>query len=438
MTERDVSPIEKSTMRRVTWRIVPFLMVCYLFAIIDRGNIGMASLQMNQDLGLSKAAFGFASSLFFVSYFLAEVPSNIAMERFGARLWIARIMITWGLLSAATSMVAGETSLYVMRFLLGAAEAGFFPGVLLYLSYWLPAAYRARLVAIFMVSIPAANFIGAPISGALLSMDGLLGLRGWHWIFILEGIPATLLGIACLFVLSDRPEQARWLSDEQRGWLAQRLATENAGKRMVEHTSFWRLARNPMIWAMALIYAGPSATSTTLSVWQPQLIKAFGGLSNFETGVLSALPFGVASLLMVWWGRSSDRSGERRWHSAGPLILIAASIVATFSTLALWPTMVLLSAILVGAYSAKGPFWALSYEMLSPRTVAAGLAMIGATSNLIGGGVTVNIYGFVLERTGSYSLALLPLAGLNLVGAALLLLLTRRGRAQASQPADIA
>ncbi len=217
MTERDVSPIEKSTMRRVTWRIVPFLMVCYLFAIIDRGNIGMASLQMNQDLGLSKAAFGFASSLFFVSYFLAEVPSNIAMERFGARLWIARIMITWGLLSAATSMVAGETSLYVMRFLLGAAEAGFFPGVLLYLSYWLPAAYRARLVAIFMVSIPAANFIGAPISGALLSMDGLLGLRGWHWIFILEGIPATLLGIACLFVLSDRPEQARWLSDEQRG-----------------------------------------------------------------------------------------------------------------------------------------------------------------------------------------------------------------------------
>ncbi|WP_294239212.1 MFS transporter [uncultured Sphingomonas sp.] len=407
---------------------MPFLMICYLFAIIDRGNIGMASLQMNEDLGLSKAAFGFASSLFFVSYFLAEVPSNIAMERFGARLWIARIMITWGLLSAATSMVVGETSLYIMRFLLGAAEAGFFPGVLLYLSYWLPAAYRARLVAIFMVSIPAANFIGAPISGALLSMDGFLGLRGWHWIFILEGIPATLLGIACLFVLSDRPEHARWLSDEQRHWLAQRLATENAGKRMVEHTSFWQLARNPTIWAMALIYSGPSATSTTLSVWQPQLIKAFGGLTNFQTGVLSALPFGVASVLMVWWGRSSDKTGERRWHSAGPLLLIAASIVLTFATPALWPTLILLSAILVGAYSAKGPFWALSYEMLSPRTVAAGLAMIGATSNLIGGGLTVNIYGFVLEHTGSYSLALLPLACLNVVGAGLLLLLTRRVR----------
>jgi MFS family permease len=431
MTEGDVSPIEKITMRRVTWRIVPFLMICYLFAIIDRGNIGMASLQMNADLGLSKAAFGFASSLFFVSYFLAEVPSNIAMERFGARLWIARIMITWGLLSAATSMVVGETSLYIMRFLLGAAEAGFFPGVLLYLSYWLPAAYRARLVAIFMVSIPAANFIGAPISGALLSMDGLLGLRGWHWIFILEGIPATLLGITCLFVLSDRPAEARWLSDEQRGWLAKRMATENAGKRMVEHTSFWQLARNPMIWAMALIYAGPSATSTTLSVWQPQLIKAFGGLTNFETGLLSALPFGVASILMVWWGRSSDRTGERRWHSAGPLLLIAASIVATFVTPAFWPTMILLSATLVGAYSAKGPFWALSYEMLSPRTVAAGLAIIGATSNLIGGGLTVNIYGLILEQTGSYSLALLPLAGLNLVGAGLLLLLTRRLRAAA-------
>jgi nitrate/nitrite transporter NarK len=209
------------------------------------------------------------------------------------------------------------------------------------------------------------------------------------------------------------------------------MATENAGKRMVEHTSFWQLARNPMIWAMALIYAGPSATSTTLSVWQPQLIKAFGGLTNFETGLLSALPFGVASILMVWWGRSSDRTGERRWHSAGPLLLIAASIVATFVTPAFWPTMILLSATLVGAYSAKGPFWALSYEMLSPRTVAAGLAIIGATSNLIGGGLTVNIYGLILEQTGSYSLALLPLAGLNLVGAGLLLLLTRRLRAAA-------
>lgn len=426
MIPAEVSVIEKSTMRRISWRLVPFLMLCYLFAIIDRGNIGMASLQMNEDLGLSKAAFGFASSLFFFSYFLAEVPSNIAMERFGARIWIARIMITWGLLSAATSMVRGETSLYIMRFLLGAAEAGFFPGVLLYLSYWLPARYRARLVAVFMVSIPAANFIGAPVSGALLSMDGLLGMRGWHWVFLLEGIPAMILGIVCLFVLTDRPEQANWLTDKQREWLSDRLTTEKRGRHIVESMSFWQLARNPAIWAMALVYAGPSATSTTLSVWQPQLIKAFGGLNNFEIGLLSALPFGVASLLMVLWGRSSDRTGERKWHSAGPLLLIVAGILLTFATSALMPTMVLLSAILVGAYSAKGPFWALSYEVLSPRTAAAGLAMIGATSNLIGGGVTVNVYAWVLERTGSYSQALLPLAALNVFGATLLLILARK------------
>lgn len=429
-TGETISAIERSTMSRVSWRIFPFLMVCYLFAIIDRGNIGMASLQMNEDLGLTKTAFGLASSLFFVSYFFAEVPSNMAMEKFGARIWIARIMITWGLLSAGTAFVHSENTLYVMRFLLGAAEAGFFPGVLLYLSYWLPKAYRARLVAIFMVSIPAANFIGSPISGALLSMDGLLGLRGWHWVFLMEGIPATLLGIACLFVLTDRPSQARWLSEEQRAWLHDRLASENDGAKLISGESFWSLLKNPMIWAMALIYAGPSASSTTLSVWQPQLIKSFGGLSDFQTGLLSAVPFGVASLLMVLWGRSSDRKGERILHAGLPLALIALAILATFLTGNLVVTMLLLSAILVGAYSAKGPFWALSYEWLSSRTAAPGLALIGATSNLIGGGGSVNVYAWLLDRTGSASIALLPLAVLNVIGLLLLLGLHVRHRAR--------
>ncbi|EJT86190.1 putative transport-related membrane protein [Pseudomonas putida S11] len=217
-------------MRRIAWRLLPFLIVCYLIAIIDRGNIGMASLQMNEDLQLTAKVFGFASSLFFFAYFLVEVPSNLAMQRYGARIWIARIMITWGLISAGTAFVQGAHSLYVMRFLLGAAEAGFFPGVLLYLTYWLPSAYRARMVALFMVAIPAANFIGSPLSGLLLNLDGWMGMRGWHWLFILEGIPAVLLGIACLFVLTDRPEQAKWLSDEQRGWLTKRLADEASKK----------------------------------------------------------------------------------------------------------------------------------------------------------------------------------------------------------------
>lgn len=413
-------------MRAISIRILPFLMVCYLFAIIDRGNIGMASLQMNHDLGLSKAAFGFASSLFFVSYFLAEVPSNLALEKFGARRWIARIMITWGLISGGTAFVSNETSLYVMRFLLGAAEAGFFPGVLLYLSYWLPARYRAHLVAIFMVSIPAANFIGAPISGALLSMDGLWGMRGWHWVFVLEGLPAVLLGFACLFVLTDRPAEARWLSEEQRAWLSARLQSETRTQSFVEAPSFTRLLRNPIIWALALIYAGPSAAGSTLSVWQPQLIKSFGGLSNFETGLLSAVPYGIASILMVLWGRNSDRTGERKWHSALALGAIAAGIVLTFASHALLPTIILLSLVLSGAYAAKGPFWALCYDWLSPRTAATGLAIVGATSNLIGGGATVNIYAWLLEGTGSYSIALLPLAGLNLIGLLLLMMLSRK------------
>ena len=208
----DPTSLEKATVRKVTWRLIPFLMVCYLLAFIDRGNIGMAALQMNHDIGISPQVFGFASSLFFISYFFFEVPSNLALQKFGARKWIARIMITWGLVSAGTALVTGQNSLFVLRFLLGAAEAGFFPGVLLYMTYWIPSAYRARIVAIFMVSVPLASFIGSPISAMLLQLDGLVGLRGWQWLFILEGLPTVLMGVACLIYLTDRPEQAKWLS----------------------------------------------------------------------------------------------------------------------------------------------------------------------------------------------------------------------------------
>ncbi|WP_343617147.1 MFS transporter [Novosphingobium sp.] len=420
------SAIERSTMRRVIWRIVPFLMICYLFSIIDRGNIGMASLQMNEDLKLSKSAFALASSLFFVSYFLAEVPSNLALQRFGARRWIARIMISWGLLSSATALVSSANMLYVMRFLLGAAEAGFFPGVLLYLSYWLPRKYRARVVATFMASIPAANFLGAPLSGALLSMDGSLGMRGWHWVFVAEGVPTLLLGCLCFFVLTDRPSQAAWLSPVQREWLDATLKEEQASTSLADAPSTGRLLLNPFIWALALAYSGPSAASTVLSVWQPQLIKSAGGLSNFQVGLISALPFGIASVAMILWGASSDKTGERKWHACAAILLIVAGVLSTMTTTALIPTMVMLCAILVGAYSAKGPFWALCYEWLSPRTAAAGLAVVGAVSNLIGGGIAINIYGFILDKTGRYALALLPLAILNLAGFGFLLVLGRR------------
>ncbi|MBN6526194.1 MFS transporter [Acinetobacter pittii] len=427
------SAIERETMRKVAWRLLPFLTLCYVIAIIDRGNIGMASLQMNEDLGLTATAFGFASSLFFFAYFLFEVPSNLAMQKFGAKVWIARIMVTWGVITAATAFVESSTSLYIMRFLLGAAEAGFFPGVILYLTYWLPANYRARMVAIFMVAIPGANFIGSPLSGLLLSLDGWMGMRGWHWLFILEGIPAILLGIACLFALTDRPEQAKWLNSEQKAWLVERLQFERQQKTPIGHISLWQLLKNKYIWFMIIIYSGASAAGSTMSVWAPQLIKSFG-LSNLEIGLVNAIPYGLASIAMIFWGRSSDRKNERRWHTAITLLMISFGLLIALFTSSLIGTIFLLSVVLIGAYSMKGPFWALASSWMSPTTTAAGLAAIGAFANLIGGGMMVNIYGAIHDATGSHAIALLPLAALNLVSAIMVFVMSRKKAVLFSQP----
>ncbi|WP_333609972.1 MFS transporter [Pantoea piersonii] len=421
------SELERQTVRRVVWRILPFLIVCYLIAIIDRGNIGMASLQMNEDLGLSKAVFGLASSLFFVGYFLFEVPSNLAMQKIGAKIWISRIMISWGIVSVCTAFVESSEMLYVLRFLLGAAEAGFFPGVILYLTYWIPAKYRARVIATFMVAIPAANFIGSPISGAILSLDGWFGMRGWHWLFILEGVPAVLLGVAAFFVLSNRPDNAGWLTAEQRNWLSSTLAAENAQRKAIGHISLWQLLRHKHIWVMALIYAGASAAGSTLSVWSPQLLKSFG-LDNFTTGLVNAIPYGLASVLMIVWGRSSDRTGERRWHTALTLFLIAGGLLSAFISQSLTGSVVILSLVLIGAYSMKGPFWALASGWLSSSTAAAGLAAIGAVANLIGGGLMVNVYGIINQSTGSHTLAMMPLALLCAAGGIAVLVMGRKSQ----------
>lgn len=387
----------------------------------------MASLQMNEDLGLSKAVFGLASSLFFIGYFLFEVPSNLAMQKIGAKIWISRIMITWGIVSVCTAFVESSEMLYLLRFLLGAAEAGFFPGVILYLTYWIPAKYRARVIATFMVAIPAANFIGSPISGAILSLDGWFGMRGWHWLFILEGVPAVLLGVAAFFVLSNRPDSASWLTNEQRNWLSSTLAAENAQRKAIGHISLWQLLRHKHIWVMALIYAGASAAGSTLSVWSPQLLKSFG-LDNFTTGLVNAIPYGLASVLMIVWGRSSDRTGERRWHTALTLFLIAGGLLSAFISQSLTGSVVILSLVLIGAYSMKGPFWALASGWLSSSTAAAGLAAIGAVANLIGGGLMVNVYGMINQATGSHTLAMMPLALLCAAGGIAVLVMGRKSQ----------
>jgi MFS family permease len=308
-----------------------------------------------------------------------------------------------------------------------AAEAGFFPGVLLYLSYWIPASYRARIVAIFMVAIPLGNFVGSPLSALLLQMDGIAGMRGWHWLFILEGLPTVLLGLMCLFFLTNKPEQARWLKEEERTWLANELATETKAPKKVLDMPLTKLFRNRYVLCLALVDTCASAAGSTLNVWQPQLLKSYG-LTVMQTGLINSVPYALACVLMVYWGRRSDRVKERRWHTVIPMLLIGMGLFATSLSGALLPTICLLCAVLVGAYAFKGPFWALSGDMLSGSAAAAGLATINAIANLLGGGLMVNVYGWVKEATGSYSLALMPLAILTLVSVATLLLLTRKGR----------
>lgn len=407
--------LESETMRRVTLRLLPFLVVAYLVCYIDRVNVGFAGLQMNQDLGLSKTVFGLGGGIFFVGYFLLEVPSNLALQRFGASRWIARIMLSWGVLSGVMALTAGTTSFLTLRFLLGIAEAGFFPGVILYLTYWFPAAHRARIVGIFMVAIAAAGFIGAPMSGAILGLDGWLGMRGWQWVFILEAIPAVLLGFAALFWLTDAPGHARWLTPAQREWLNARLAAERAQAVRVPHMPVWQVMREKHVLIMALVYAGPAAASSGLAIWLPQIIKSFG-LTNLQTGFATAVPYGIAAVLMIMWGHHSDRNAERVWHTAVPIAAIAAGLLATCFINSLWPMILLMTVVIVGTRASNGPFWALSTEFLGAPVAAAGIAQINALGNLSGFAANYLI-GAIKDATGSYPLSLLPIMALAAIAA---------------------
>jgi sugar phosphate permease len=429
-TSADITTI----MSKITWRIVPFLMLSYFIAFIDRVNAGFAALQMNHDIGLTHAAFGLGGGLFYITYVLFEIPSNLAMKRVGPRLWIARIMVSWGLVAAAMAFVTGPNSFYTVRLLLGAAEAGFFPGVILYLTYWFPRAYRARIIAIFMVAIPVSSFLGSPISAALLQVDGVLGLRGWQWMFIIEAVPAVLLGIATIFVLPDRPASARFLSPGERELVESTLASEAASDTTTtRHASLWAVMSDKYVLAASFIYAGASGASQCLSLWQPQIIKSFG-LSNMQTGLLNSIPFGIASVLMIIWGRTSDRTGERIWHTAIPLALLAASLAASLATGSLAPTILILCVAVTATYIVKGPFWALSTEWLSVGSAAAGIAEINAIGN-IGGFIGTWLLGVIKDATGSYPLGLLPLAAISAVGC-LLVLTIGRGRARVDARAN--
>jgi MFS transporter, ACS family, tartrate transporter len=427
MAERDTQ--EARTMRQVALRIVPFLTICYFVSFVDRVNLGFGALQMVGDLRLSSTVFGLGGGLFFVSYFLCEVPSNLLLERFGARRWMARIMITWGFLAAAMALVKGPHSFYAVRLLLGAAEAGFFPGVILYLSFWFPAEYRARIIGWFTVAIPVSSFLGSPISAALLGTDGWLGLRGWQWMFVLEGAPAVLLGLACLVVLSDRPAEAKWLAADQRNWLAIKLAMESRHARQFGRMSLLQILWNRQVLALSVVLTGSTAVSSGIQLWQPQIIKSYG-LTNLQTGMLNSIPFALAAVIMVWWGARSDRSGERIWHASLPLMLTAFSLAAALVFNSLFSTIVILCLTVIGLYAGKGPVWAVSTEFLSTSTAAAGLAQINALSNLAGF-ATIYLVGFIKDASGRFSLALLPLVALAAAAAVTMLLI---GRAEMPRP----
>ena len=418
------SALEKRVMRKLTRRIVPFIMLLYFIAYLDRVNVGFAALTMNDDIGLSAAAFGFGAGIFFIGYFLFEVPSNLILHRVGARIWIARIMLTWGIISGAMAFVQGPMSFYVLRFLLGAAEAGFFPGIILYLSYWFPARYRAGVTAFFMAAVPISIAIGSPISGALLLMDGMLGLHGWQWLFLVEAAPAVVLAGVVLVYLTDRPEKAQWLDDEERRWLVDEMQKEEREVAQ-EHGShsILRALTNPWVLALALIYFGTSAGLYTVGIWSPQII-AQHGLGPFATGLVNAIPPILAVLAMVLWARHSDRTGERNWHVFIACLVAAVGLgLAAYSSslLAVVLALVLVSA---GVSSAKPPLWSIPTQFLTGAAAATGIATINSIGNL-GGFAGPFVIGWLKEQTGGYRSGLLSVAATLVVSAALVLLLAR-------------
>lgn len=415
--------LETRTIAKISARIVPFLVLAFFISFIDRVNVGFAALEMNRDLGFTATVFGWGVGAFFVSLCLFEVPANVLMAKVGARLWLCRIMLTWGLVSGATAFVTGQKSFLALRFLLGLAEAGFFPGVILYLGTWFPARHRARVLSLFLMAMPLANFIGSPISGALLGLNGLFGLRGWQWLFLIEAVPAIVMGLLTLVLLPDNPSKVRWLSDEGRAWLTSSLAAERSKPADVASDSVWQVLRHPRVLGIAVIYAGSVGCNYALSYWQPQMIKAFG-MTNFQTGLINAIPFGIASAIMILWARRSDRSGERFWHTALPLIASAIGLIACMFLTTLPATVVALTVALAGCYSVKAPMFAMCSESLSEQSAAAGIGQVCAIGN-IAGFVCPTLIGWIRDLTGNFRMGLLPMVILAIIGAIVTLTLKR-------------
>ena len=414
--------LEARTIGKVTRRLVPFLVVCYFIGYLDRVNVGFAALTMNTALGLTAKAYGIGAGIFFIAYFFFEVPSNLFLARFGARKWIARIMLTWGIVSALTAFIPGisaatgastTTTFYVIRVLLGIAEAGFFPGIIFFLTTWFPALYRARIIGLFMAAIPLSSVIGSPVSSLLLQLDGAFGMQGWQWLFLMEAIPAVLMSVAVFFYLTDRPAEAAWLEPEEREWLRVRLAREEAQRVSARHFSVAEALGNTRVLLLGMVYFGINATNYGLSFFLPQIVRDFGfGLT--ATGFITALPYVVGTVGMIWWGRHSDRAHERREHAAVALLVACGGIAASTLLFGATGKMIALSIAGFGIFAVLPVFWTLPTTFLSGAAAAGGIAAVNSIGNLSGFAGPF-VMGELKDVTGSYTAGLLAISALGMM-----------------------
>jgi ACS family tartrate transporter-like MFS transporter len=417
-----VTPLERATMRRVARRLLPLLILCYFVAYLDRVNVGFAALTMNRALGFNAAVYGFGSGIFFLGYFIFEVPSNVLLSKIGARIWIARILITWGIISAGTAFIVGPVSFYSVRFALGIAEAGFFPGIILYLTWWFPSYYRSRIVGVFMAAIPISNIVGSLVSGVLLDLDGWLGMAGWQWLFIIEAVPAVVLGVVFWITMTDWPSQAHWLAPEQRNWLIARLAAEQARREAIRSYTLWQALLDRRVLLLSLVYFGGTFAGYGIVLFQPQIVhrlaEGFG-----MTGVINAIPYVFAAVTMVLWGRHSDHTGERSRHVAIAYLVSSAGLIATALMVDPIMTMAMLVIAAMGQSSTGPTFWSLPTAMLSGTAAAGGIALINALGNL-GGFFGPYLFGLIKDATGgSFTFGLVAIAMGPIMSACVVLLL---------------
>ena len=410
-----IKSIEQQTMKKVYLRLLPFCFALYFICYLDRVNVGFAALTMNKDLGLSSYVFGLGAGAFFWGYFILEVPSNLILDRVGARRWIARIMVTWGLVSGSFALINGPVSFFTLRFLLGLAEAGFFPGMILYFTYWFPPSHRARIVAGFMAAIPVSIGLGAPISTSLLELDGVLGIAGWRWLFLCEAAPAVIFGIITWFYLTDRPAQADWLSAEERGWLAGEMERERRTVETGRHISVLQSLFNPRVLALAAIHFGQAGVSVSIAVFAAQIIKQLG-LTNMQTGFTTSIPYVLGTVGMIVWGSYADRKNERRWNlTASCTTMAAGCLIAGLFDNSYW-AVAGLSLATIGLYASNAHLFPLPAVFLTGPALASGIAWVNSIG-ILGGSASPPIVGWLKDATGSFSGGLYALAIFGLFAA---------------------